>query len=223
MGQKANPKCLRLGIIKDWDSSWFGGAKAYSKLLYEDYIIRQYLSRELDRAGIAKIEILRKNESAEANIYVAKPGIILGKNSNDTSYLKDELKDLTGRIIKINILEYPQSELNPKLLGEWIASQLKKRLPFRRVMKMTIQKGIKAGAKGIRISCSGRLGGAEIARREWYREGTVPLHTFRANIDYAVVEAHTTYGTIGIKVWIYSGEILKKTVEQKSEYQNRAI
>lgn len=208
MGQKANPNCLRLGIIKDWESTWFS-QKDYGVLLLEDFNLRKILKAELGKAGVSKIQINRKANSTEANVYVAKPGLILGKtNAVDMGLLHEELFKRFSKKIKVNVLEEKSADLSSRLLGEWIAGQLEKRIPFRRAMKMAVQKSLKSGAKGVKVCCSGRLGGAEIARVEWYREGKIPLHTFRADIDYAFSEALTTYGKIGVKVWVYKGDVL---------------
>lgn len=221
MGQKANPNCLRLGIIRDWESTWFS-QKEYGVLLFEDFNLRKILKTELGKAGVSKIQINRKANSTEANVSVARPGLILGKsNAVDMGLLHEELLKQFGKKIKINVLEEKAADLSSRLLGEWITSQLEKRVPFRRVMKMAVQKSLKSGAKGVKVCCSGRLGGAEIARVEWYREGKIPLHTFRADIDYAFSEALTTYGKIGVKVWVYKGDVLtfneiKRAAESES-------
>jgi small subunit ribosomal protein S3 len=212
MGQKANPIVLRLGIIRNWDSVWYAD-KDYAKFLYEDFKIRQFLKNELARAGLSRININRKTGMIEVNVYVARPGVIFGRGGIDSEMLNLEVSKLIKKDVRVNIHEEKNPEANSRLLCEWIAGQLEKRIPFRRAMKMSIQKALKAGAKGIRVACAGRLGGVEIARTEWYREGKVPLHTFRADIDYSFSEALTTYGKIGIKVWIYNGEILEKKDE----------
>lgn len=213
MGQKANPKGLRLGIVKDWDANWFAEDN-YGALVLEDYRIRNYLESALDKAGVSKIEINRKSGYTEANVYVARAGIIFGKKGLDIDAIKEDLdKQVAPNQVRINIKEEKDIESNARLLGQWIAQQLERRIPFRRAMKMAVQKCMKAGALGIKVSCSGRLGGVEIARTEWYREGKVPLHTFRADIDYAFTEALTTYGKIGVKVWVYHGEILPEKKE----------
>ncbi|NBV43156.1 30S ribosomal protein S3 [bacterium] len=208
MGQKANPNGMRLGIIKDWDANWFSDNN-YASLVMEDYLIRNYLKKELFKGGVSKIVINRKADATEANVHIARPGLIFGKSSVDTSHLVEDLKKLVNRLVRVNIIEEKNVEMSSRLVGEWVAFQLEKRVPFRRVMKMAVQKSLKAGALGVKVTCSGRLGGAEIARSEWYREGKVPLHTLRADIDFAFSEALTTYGKIGIKVWIYKGEILR--------------
>jgi small subunit ribosomal protein S3 len=218
MGQKANPKSLRLGIIKDWDATWFG-TKDYSELLFEDHQIRLVLNEALNRAGISHIQINRKATLIEIVLHVARSGVLTGKKGLDMGPIKDEIKKKIGKEVSIVVVDEKQPDVNAKLLSEWIAIQLEKRSAFRRAMKMAVQKALKSGAKGIKINCSGRLGGAEIARSEWSREGKVPLHTFRADIDYAFSEALTTYGKIGVKVWVYKGEVLstnKKPIEEET-------
>lgn len=207
MGQKANPIIMRIGIIKDSDSVWFD-YKNYAANLYEDLLIRNKIKTDLKRAGIAKVKISRRRDNVEINVFAARPGTIIGKGGVDITYLREELAKLTNKKVNVNILEEKDIDRNSKLLAEGIAYQLEKRTPFRRAMKMTVQKALKAGALGIKINCSGRLGGVEIARSEWYREGKVPLHTLRADVDYAFTEALTTYGKIGIKVWVYNGDII---------------
>ncbi len=220
MGQKANPICLRLGIIRDWESTWFAD-KEYPALLLEDFNLRKVLKDDLGKAGISKIQVNRKANSTEANVWVARPGIILGKSGGvDLGIIQDELFKKFGKKIKVNILEEKTPDLSSRLLGEWIVSQLEKRVPFRRIMKMTVQKSLKSGAKGVKVCCSGRLGGAEIARVEWHREGKIPLHTFRADIDYSFSEALTTFGKIGVKVWVYRGDILTFNEMKKSDVEN---
>jgi small subunit ribosomal protein S3 len=209
MGNKANPKVLRLGIVDDWDSVWFD-LKNYSIYLFEDEKIRSVLNRELYRAGISKIYINRKSGNIEAIISLARSGIVLGKSGIDLNIVKNILFKELGKKVIIKIIDEKKPDLSSKLLGQWIAGQLERRVQFRRAMKMCMQKALKSGAEGIKVSCSGRLGGVEIARTEWYKQGKIPLHTFRAKIDYSFVEAFTTYGKIGIKVWIYKGQILNK-------------
>lgn len=209
MGQKANPKGLRLGIIKDWDSQWFATAD-YKKFLLEDHEIRKYLNQELSRAGVSKIVVRRKSELVIVDVEVGKPGIIFGKNGMDITIHKQYLQNLTGKQVNINIIEEKNPDTNAALLALWVTGQIERRVPFRRAMKMAVQRALKAGAKGVRICSAGRLGGVEIARTEWYREGKVPLHTLRADIDYNFTEALTTYGKIGVKVWVYKGDILNE-------------
>jgi small subunit ribosomal protein S3 len=216
MGQKANPNGLRLGIVKDWDANWFSDT-SYGVFLLEDFKIRNFLKKELFKGGVSRILVNRKAEYTEANVFIARPGVIFGKNTVDTSTLVAELKKLTGKTVKVNIIEEKNIEMSSRLVGEWVTFQLEKRVPFRRVMKMAVQKSMKAGALGVKVMCAGRLGGAEIARSEWYREGKVPLHTLRADIDYAFSEALTTYGKIGVKVWIYKGDVLGKRKQRQVE------
>jgi len=210
MGQKANPIVLRLGIIKDWDSSWYA-EKTYSDLVLEDFKLRQFLRPELSRAGVSRIQINRKTKFTEINITVSRPGVVLGKGGVEVVALQEELNKRFKKHFKVNVIEEKDPDLSSKLISEWVCLQLEKRVAFRRAMKMAVQRALKSGAKGIKICCSGRLGGAEIARTEWNREGKVPLHTFRADIDYAFSEALTTFGKIGVKVWIYKGEVLNRT------------
>ncbi len=209
MGQKANPNGLRLGIVKDWDARWFSD-RNYGLFLVEDHKIRSFLKKELFKGGVSRVTIHRKAELTEANVYIARPGVIFGKSSPDTSHLTNALKALIGKSVRVNLIEEKSVELSARLVSEWVTFQLEKRVPFRRIMKMAVQKSLKAGALGVKVMCAGRLGGAEIARSEWYREGKVPLHTLRADIDYAISEAYTTYGKIGVKVWIYKGDVLEK-------------
>lgn len=207
MGQKVNPKGLRVGVIKNWDSRWYAD-KQYSDYLLEDYKIRQFLKKKLYEAGISKLEIERAANRVKVNIFTARPGIVIGRGGADVEVLREELKKMTGKNVFLNIVEVKRPELDAQLVAENIASQLEKRIAFRRAMKQAMGRTIRMGAEGIKIMCSGRLGGAEIARSEWVSEGKVPLHTLRADIDYATAEANTTYGKIGIKVWIYKGEVL---------------
>ncbi len=207
MGQKVNPIGFRLGINKTWSSRWFAD-KNYSKLLHEDIKIREFLKKKFYHAGVSKIEIERAAEKAKINIYTARPGIIIGRKGSEIEKLKKELEQfMTGEAI-INILEVRKPEIDAQLVAENIALQLERRVAFRRAMKRSVQTAMKFGAQGIRVACAGRLGGAEMARREWYREGRVPLHTLRADIDYGLAEARTTYGAIGVQVLIFHGEIL---------------
>lgn len=219
MGQKVNPHGLRVGIIKDWDSRWYASDKDFSDLLLEDNKIREYLKKKLFLSGISKIEIERTANKVKININTAKPGMVIGKGGSGIEAVRKEVEKLTGnKSVSININEIKVPELDAQLVAENIAAQLEKRISFRRAMKQAMQRSMRSGAKGIKAMTSGRLGGAEIARSEWYREGTIPLHTLRADIDYGFWEAHTTYGRIGVKVWIYKGEVLpeanKKVVEE---------
>lgn len=207
MGQKVNPIGLRLGINKSWDSKWYLD-KGYSKALHEDIKIRSFLKKKLFHAGVSKIEIERVADKGKVNIYTARPGIIIGKKGTEIENLKKDLQSLTGKEIYINIQEIRKPETDAQLVAENVALQLERRVAFRRAMKKSIQSALKFGAQGVRIACAGRLGGAEIARREWYKEGRVPLQTLRADIDYGFAQAMTTFGVIGIKVWIFKGEIL---------------
>lgn len=208
MGQKVNPKGLRIGIIRDWDSKWFADKKNYSNLLVEDVKIRKYIKKKLYAAGISKVQIERAANRLKVSIYTAKPGIVIGRGGTEVENLRKQLENLTGKQVSVNIVEVKQAELDAQLVAENVASQLEKRIAFRRAMKQVVSRSMKMGAKGIKVSCGGRLAGAEIARTEWYSEGKVPLHTLRADIDYGSAEANTTYGKIGIKVWIYKGEVL---------------
>ncbi|MCK9229943.1 MAG: 30S ribosomal protein S3 [Syntrophales bacterium] len=207
MGQKVNPIGFRLGINKTWNSRWFAG-KNYSKLLHEDIKIRNFLKKKFYHAGISKIEIERAAEKAKINIYTARPGIIIGRKGSEIEKIKAELERFMSGEAIINILEVRKPEVDAQLVAENIALQLERRVAFRRAMKRGVQTAMKFGAQGIRVTCAGRLGGAEMARREWYREGRVPLHTLRADIDYGLAEANTTYGRIGVKVLIFHGEVL---------------
>ena len=206
MGQKVNPIGLRLGINKTWDSRWFSG-KDYGKLLHEDIAIRKYVQTALVQAGISKVIIERPAKKARLSIYTARPGVLIGKKGADIEKLKQKLSAIAKVEVSINIVEVRKPELDAKLIAEGIAQQIERRVSFRRAMKRAMQSAMRLGAIGIRVNCSGRLGGAEIARMEWYREGRVPLHTLRSDIDYGTGTAKTTYGTFGIKVWVYKGEI----------------
>ncbi|MBE0502747.1 MAG: 30S ribosomal protein S3 [Desulfuromonadales bacterium] len=209
MGHKVNPIGFRLGVIKTWDSKWFASAD-YAKLLHEDIKLREYLKKRLFHAGISKIELERASNKVKVNIFAARPGIIIGKKGSEVESLKKELSKLTDKEIFLNIQEVRKPEIDAQLVAESVALQLERRVAFRRAMKKSVTQALKFGAQGIKITSSGRLGGAEIARTEWYREGRVPLHTLRADIDYGFAEAKTTYGIIGIKVLIFKGEILAR-------------
>ncbi|MDD2572999.1 MAG: 30S ribosomal protein S3 [Bacillota bacterium] len=211
MGQKVNPHGLRVGIIKDWSSKWYSVKKDFSNLLIEDKKIRKHVKNKFYTSGISKIEIERAANRVKVTVYTAKPGMVIGKGGSGVEDLKKELEAMTGKNVFINIIEIKVPELNAQLVAENIASQLERRVSFRRAMKQSIQRTMRSGAKGIKTMVSGRLGGAEIARSERYSEGTIPLQTLRADIDYGFAEANTTYGKIGVKVWIYKGEILGKT------------
>lgn len=207
MGQKVNPIGLRLGIVKTWDSRWYA-EKDYSKFLQEDILVRRYIKKKLYHAGVSKIEIERTANRAKITIRAARPGIIIGQKGAEIEKLQKEIQKMTQREISINIQEVRRVEVDAQLVAENVALQLERRVAFRRAMKKSVTTSVKFGAQGIKVACSGRLGGAEIARSEWYREGRVPLHTLRADIDYGFTEARTTYGAIGIKVWIYKGDVL---------------
>lgn len=207
MGQKVNPISFRLGVIKTWDSKWYAKAD-YSKLLHEDLKLREFLKKRLFHSGVSKIEIERAANKAKINIFTARPGLIIGKKGSEIETLKKDLAKLTDKEVFLNIQEVRKPELDAQLVAESVALQLERRIAFRRAMKKSVTSALKFGAKGIRITCSGRLGGAEMSRTEWYREGRVPLHTLRADIDYGFAEAKTTYGIIGIKVLIFKGEVL---------------
>ena len=208
MGQKVNPNGLRLGINKTWDSRWFASKKDYAKLLHEDLKIREFIMEKLAAAGISRVVIERPAQKARVTIYSARPGVVIGKKGQDIDSLKNQLQKITGSEVSLNIVEVRKPELDATLVADGIAQQLEKRVSFRRAMKRAVQSALRLGAQGIRITCGGRLGGAEIARVEWYREGRVPLHTLRADVDYGTATAHTAYGCCGIKVWIFKGEIM---------------
>ncbi|MBE7028720.1 MAG: 30S ribosomal protein S3 [Clostridia bacterium] len=217
MGQKVNPHGIRVGIIKDWDSKWFANRKDFGDSLVEDYKIRKFLKKKLFNSGIAKIEIEKKQEKTLITLHAAKPGIIIGKGGAEIEKLKADVKKLIGKDVHINIVEIKVPDMNAQLVAENIAAQLEKRISFRRAMKQCMQRTMKMGAKGIKTAVSGRLGGAEIARCEHYHEGTIPLQTLRADIDYGFWEADTTYGKIGVKVWIYKGEVLPENKRAKAQ------
>lgn len=216
MGQKVNPNGLRLGINKDWQSRWFA-TKDYAKFLYEDIRIRKVLEEQLANAGISKIEIERTADEIKVDLFTSKPGVVIGKRGTNINDIRLMIQKEVSKNIQLNIIEVKKPEIIAKLVAEAIASQLVGRVSFRKAMKKSISLALKAGAKGIRIQCAGRLGGAEMARTEWYREGRVPLHTLRADIDYGFAEANTTFGKIGVKVWVYLGDVLldKAEIEEK--------
>ncbi len=209
MGQKVNPIGLRLGINRTWDSRWYATKKEYGKLLQEDISIRSNLMERLKQAGVSRVLIERPHKKCRITIYSARPGVVIGKKGADIEKLKSDLAKFTDSEIHLNIVEIRKPEIDAKLVADNIAQQLERRVAFRRAMKRAVQSAIRMGALGIRINCAGRLGGAEIARMEWYREGRVPLHTLRANIDYGTALGRTAYGIIGIKVWIFKGEIME--------------
>ncbi len=212
MGQKTHPTGFRLGIIKPWLSNWYADKRKYQSQLHEDLGLRKFIKKELYHAGISKVEIERRAKQIRVNIHAARPGIIIGKRGAEVDQVKARLAKLIGDKIELslNIMEIRRPELDSVLIAENIATQLEKRIAFRRAMKKAVQSALRFGAKGIRVNCSGRLAGSEIARMEWYREGRVPLHTLRADIDYGTAEAHTTFGIIGVKVWVFHGEIIRR-------------
>jgi small subunit ribosomal protein S3 len=208
MGQKVNPAGIRLGIVKDWESRWYALSKDFSGLLYDDMQVRKYLKKKLAQAGISRIQIDRPARNARVVVHTARPGVIIGKSGKEVEVLRDEVSKIVKVPVHVSIEEVRKPELDAKLVAESVAQQLERRIMFRRAMKRAVTSALRSGALGIKISVSGRLGGSEIARTEWYREGRVPLQTFRADIDYALAEAFTTYGVIGVKVWIFKGEVL---------------
>ena len=208
MGQKVNPHGLRVGVIKDWDSKWIAGKKDFGDQLVEDYNIRKFVKKACYDAGVAKIGIERKQNKVFITIHAAKPGIIIGRGGAEIDKLKAQIEKLTSKTVNVNIMEVKTPDTNAQLVAENIALQLENRISFRRAMKSTMQRTMKAGAKGIKTSVSGRLGGADMARTEFYSEGTIPLQTLRADIDYGFAEADTTYGKVGVKAWVYNGEVL---------------
>ena len=216
MGQKVNPIGLRLGINRDWDSVWFAKKKEYGKLLMEDYKIRDYIKRNIVNSGVSNVVIERTSKKCIVSIYTSRPGFVIGKKGSDVDKIRKNLSKISSSEISLNIKEIKKPELNAYLVAENIAQQLVRRIAFRRTMKRAMQSALRLGAKGIRVCLAGRLAGNEIARTEWLREGSVPLHTFRANVDYAEAEALTTYGLIGVKVWIYKGEVLIKETSNRN-------
>ncbi|MBI4525130.1 MAG: 30S ribosomal protein S3 [Deltaproteobacteria bacterium] len=214
MGQKTHPRIFRVGVIETWDSKWYA-RHDFAKLLHEDIKIKNFLKNRLYHAGISKIEIERAANKAKVNIHTARPGIVIGKKGAEIEKLKEEITRLTDREVYLNIHEVRRPDLDAQLVAENVALQLERRVAFRRAMKESVSRAVRMGAEGIKIQCAGRLGGAEIARTEWYREGRVPLHTLRADISYGFAEARTTYGVIGVKVWIFRGEILTEKEEQQ--------
>ena len=212
MGQKVNPHGLRVGVIKDWDSRWYAREDKVGDLIVEDYNIRKYLKQKLYAAGVAKIEIERSNGKVKININCSRPGVVIGKAGAEIENLRKDVETRLGKSVNLNIVEVRSPDLSAQLVAENIAQQLEKRISFRRAMKKAMQSATRLGAKGIKVTCGGRLGGAEIARSESYHEGTIPLQTIRADIEYGFAEAATTYGRIGVKVWIYKGEVLNTTL-----------
>ena len=219
MGQKVNPIGMRVGINKDWDATWFASKKDFADNLVEDVQIRKYVKKNLFAAGISRVEIERTAKSIKANVYTAKPGIALGKNGENVTKLRTDLAKMFKKDIGVNIVEVKNIDSDAQLVAENIAGQLERRISYRKAMKQCMAKAMKTGAKGIKTAVSGRLGGAEIARTEFYREGTIPLQTLRADIDYGFAEANTTYGKIGVKVWIYKGEVLPTKKEAVKEVE----
>ena len=217
MGQKVNPHGLRVGVIKDWDSKWFAGKKEFGDQLVEDYNIRKFVKKACYDAGVAKIEIERKQNRVYISLFASKPGIIIGKSGAEIEKLKAKLEKMTGKSVHVNIVEVKNPDTNAQLVAENIAAQLERRVSFRRAMKQVMGRAMKLGCKGIKTAVSGRVGGAEIARTEQYHEGTIPLQTLRADIDYGFAEAKTTYGILGIKVWIYKGEVLNINDSRKND------
>ncbi|MEK9677979.1 MAG: 30S ribosomal protein S3 [Rhodospirillaceae bacterium] len=225
MGQKVNPIGFRVGINRTWDSRWYADKNSYADLLHEDLELRSYLQSRLQQAGLSKVVIERPARRARVTIHTARPGVVIGKKGADIETLRAELGRRTGGDVSLNIVEIRKPEIDAQLIAENIAQQLERRIAFRRAMKRAVQSAMRLGAEGIRINCAGRLGGAEIARTEWYREGQVPLHTLRADIDYGTARAKTTYGICGVKVWVYRGEILahdpmaveKRALEQQPQ------
>jgi small subunit ribosomal protein S3 len=218
VGQKVHPKGFRIGVIRDWDSNWYAD-RDYTELLHEDYKIRNYIKEHFYTAGISKVEIQRTGNRVRVTIHTAKPGIIIGRGGQEVEMLKNQLNKMTGKNVNITIQEIKKPELDAQIVAENVAQQLEKRISFRRAMKQTVGRTMRVGGMGIRIAISGRLGGAEIARTEWYAEGKVPLHTLRADVDYGFAEANTTYGKIGIKVWINRGEILPEAKHRPKQKQ----
>ena len=229
MGQKVNPNGLRLGINKDWEAKWYASKEDFSKVLVNDIKIREYIEKNLKNAGIAKVEIERTPKKCEVSIHTSKPGVIIGRGGEEITKLKDKLSKVVGENVQVSIVDIKKADLNAQLVADSIASQITNRASFRMAQKRAIRNAMKAGAKGIKTKVSGRLGGADMARSEGYTEGTIPLHTLRADVDYATSEADTTYGKIGVKVWIYKGEILssknnlsKATKDVKERKESKA-
>ena len=217
MGQKVDPRGFRVGVINDWNSKWYADSKHFADYVVEDHKIREYVKKKLYASGISKIEIERTQRFVKVNIYTAKPGIVIGKGGALAESLKADLEKMISKQVNLNIVEVKDVDVNAQLVAENVASQLERRISFRRAMKQCMQRTMKAGALGIKIAVSGRLGGADMARTEFYKDGTVPLQTLRADIDYGFAEANTTYGKVGVKVWIYKGEILPQKKQVKVE------
>ncbi len=217
MGQKVHPVGMRIGIIRDWESKWYANKKDYQGLLHEDLKIRQFVFKRLKDAAVSRVQIERAANRINVTVHTAKPGMVIGKGGTEVDNLRNQLSTITGKRVHINIVEIKHADLDAKLVADNVAQQLERRVAFRRAMRQAMQRTLRAGAKGIKVQVSGRLGGADIARTEGYAEGTVPLHTLRADIDYALTEAHTTYGRIGVKVWIYRGEVLPTKTRKETE------
>lgn len=216
MGQKVNPIGFRVGVIRKWDANWFAD-KNYTDLLHEDLKIRDYVEEKHEKSGVSRVEIERAASRVKVTIHTAKPGMVIGKGGSGVDELRNELEKLTDKKIHINVVEIKKPEMDAKLVANSIAIALSRRVAFRRAMKQAVGRAMRAGAKGVKVMCSGRLGGADMSRTEWYTEGTVPLHTLRADIDYGMVEAHTTYGRIGVKCWIYKGDVIPELDEKKDK------
>ncbi len=222
LGQKVSPNGLRIGINRDWESRWFASNKEFAQFIKVDISIRKLINDQIANSGISKIEIERTSDEVKVDVYTSKPGVVIGKRGTNINDIKDSLQKEVGKNVQLNIIEVKKPELVSKLVAEGIASQLEGRVSFRKAMKKAVSLTLKAGAKGIRVQCSGRLGGAEMARTEWYREGRVPLHTLRAAIDYGFAEANTTFGKIGVKVWIYLGDVIIDKVEVNGKKAEKA-
>lgn len=222
MGQKVHPNGMRLGIIRDWDAKWYAGKKDYSKYLIQDLKIREILGQRLKNAAISNITIERPAQNLNVTIHTARPGIVIGKKGEDIDRMRRDLGRLTGLPVQVSVEEVRKPEIDSYLVAESICQQLEKRVMFRRAMKRAVGSAMRGGAQGVKVMVAGRLNGAEIARSEWYREGRVPLHTLRADIDYGTCEAHTTYGVIGVKVWIFKGEVFESTDNDETEKDSRA-
>ncbi len=222
MGQKVHPKGFRLGVIRDWDSRWYANKKEFGEMVYQDFEIRRHIKREMFNAGLARIEVERFAGQIKITVHAARPGMVIGRGGTLVEGLRKDLEDMTGNRINIRIVEVPKPDLNAQLVSEGVADQLVRRVSFRRAMRQSMQRAMREGAKGCKIQVSGRLGGAEMARREWMAEGSVPLHTLRADIDYGFAEANTTYGTIGVKVWIYTGDVMPTKGRQGSSEEAAA-
>ncbi len=218
MGQKVHPVGYRLGVIYDWESRWYAHGKNYAKNLHADLRLRNWLKKRWSNAGISKIEIERIGNVMRFTVHTARPGVVIGKGGTEIQAIRDELQAMTGSRIMINIQEIKNPDASSQVVAEGVASALERRISFRRAMKQAIFRAMKSGAKGIKIQCAGRLGGAEIARTEWYLEGQLPLSTLRADIDYGLAEAHTIYGVIGVKVWIYKGEVMERPLVMETEH-----